>query len=93
VRAASLGLLPTTASAEAEAGRSGVTHRWPAGPSGGQPLFSRHLLDGDHVPKAPSDLQTHTSTLADGRMVVTRRVHAGVDEVWAVLADGWQYAT
>jgi len=45
------------------------------------------------VPKAPSDLLTRTSMLADGRMVVTRRVHAGVDEVWAVLADGWRYAT
>lgn len=45
------------------------------------------------VPGALPDLQTSTATLADGRMMVTRRVHASVDQVWAVLADGWRYAT
>lgn len=43
--------------------------------------------------KAQPDLQTSNSVLADGRVVLTRRVHASVDEVWAVLADGWRYAT
>ena len=30
--------------------------------------------------------------LADGRAVITRRVHAPADVVWSVLADGWLYA-
>jgi hypothetical protein len=45
------------------------------------------------MPQAQPDLQTRTSTLADGRTVVTRRIHAPAAEVWAVLADGWLYAT
>jgi hypothetical protein len=45
------------------------------------------------VPQAQPDLHTRISTLADGRMVITRRVHAHVDDVWTVLADGWLYAT
>ena len=44
------------------------------------------------MPQAQPDLQTRTSTLADGRTVVTRRVHAPADDVWSVLADGWRYA-
>jgi len=44
------------------------------------------------MPQAQPDLQTHTSTLADGRTVVTRRMHASAEDVWAVLADGWLYA-
>lgn len=54
---------------------------------------SRHLWMVITVPQAQPDLQTRISTLADGRMVVTRRVHGPADEVWAVLADGWLYAT
>lgn len=45
------------------------------------------------VPSAQPDLQTRTATLADGRVMVSRRVHATVDQVWAVLADGRRYAT
>lgn len=44
------------------------------------------------VPTALSDLNTRTDTLADGRVMVARRVHASADEVWAILADGWQCA-
>ena len=39
-----------------------------------------------------ADLHTRASTSADGRAVITRRVHAPADVVWAVLADGWLYA-
>lgn len=45
------------------------------------------------VPTALPDLHTSTATLADGRVMVTRRVHASPGQVWAVLADGWRYAT
>jgi uncharacterized protein YndB with AHSA1/START domain len=40
-----------------------------------------------------TDLHTRTSTTADGNAVITRRVHAPTEAVWAVLADGWMYAT
>jgi hypothetical protein len=40
-----------------------------------------------------TDLYTRESELPDGRKVITRRVHAPTTVVWAVLADGWQYAT
>lgn len=39
-----------------------------------------------------TDLQTRSSRLADGRAMVTRRIHASADDVWSVLADGWLYA-
>lgn len=38
------------------------------------------------------DLHTRTDTMADGRAVITRRVHAPAGTVWDVLADGWLYA-
>jgi uncharacterized protein YndB with AHSA1/START domain len=45
------------------------------------------------MPQGPdADLQTRASTLADGRAVITRRVHAPPAVVWSVLADGWLYA-
>ena len=44
------------------------------------------------MPQGPADLQTRASTLADGRAVITRRVHAPAAVVWSVLADGWLYA-
>ena len=44
------------------------------------------------MPQDPADLHTRASTSADGRAVITRRVHAPADVVWAVLADGWLYA-
>src|SRR6195952_5076769 len=40
----------------------------------------------------PTDLHTRTSSTSDGNAVITRRVHAPPDAVWAVLADGWMYA-
>jgi hypothetical protein len=40
----------------------------------------------------PIDLHTNPIT-ASGNAVVTRRVHASPDAVWAVLANGWMYAT
>lgn len=43
--------------------------------------------------EAQPDVRTRTSTLADGRAVVTRTVRAPAEDVWAVLADGWLYAT
>lgn len=43
--------------------------------------------------QARPDLQTRASTMADGRAMITRRVHASAGEVWSVLADGWLYAT
>jgi hypothetical protein len=51
------------------------------------------LKGGQAMPKAQADLHTRTSTMADGRAVITRRVHAPAPVVWSVLADGWQYAT
>jgi len=44
------------------------------------------------MPQGPPDLHTRASTSADGRAVITRRVHAPADVVWSVLADGWLYA-
>lgn len=44
------------------------------------------------VSRAQPDVHTRTVTLADGRVMVTRRVHATADEVWTVLADGGRYA-
>jgi hypothetical protein len=41
----------------------------------------------------PTDLHTRTSSTSDGNAIITRRVHAPTDAVWAVLADGWMYAT
>ena len=41
----------------------------------------------------PTDLHTRTSSTSDGNAVITRSVHAPPDAVWAVLADGWMYAT
>lgn len=41
----------------------------------------------------PTDLHTRRSSTADRNAVITRRVHAPTDAVWAVLADGWMYAT
>jgi hypothetical protein len=40
-----------------------------------------------------TDLHTRTSNTSDGNAIITRRVHAPTDAVWAVLADGWMYAT
>ncbi len=45
------------------------------------------------MPHSQADPSARRTTLADGRMVVTRRVHAPADDVWEVLADGWRYAT
>jgi uncharacterized protein YndB with AHSA1/START domain len=45
------------------------------------------------MPQAQPDLYTRSSTTADGRAVITRRVHAPAEVVWSVLADGWLYAT
>ena len=39
------------------------------------------------------DLCSQASTTADGRAVITRRVHAPAKDVWSILADGWLYAT
>jgi uncharacterized protein YndB with AHSA1/START domain len=39
------------------------------------------------------DLHGHVSTTADGNALITRPVHAPAVVVWAVLADGWMYAT
>jgi uncharacterized protein YndB with AHSA1/START domain len=44
------------------------------------------------MPQGLADLHTRASTSADGRTVITRRVHAPADVVWSVLADGWLYA-
>lgn len=45
------------------------------------------------MPSAQHDLHTRTTTMANGRIVITRRVHAPAAAVWSVLADGWLYAT
>jgi len=45
------------------------------------------------MPQAQPDLYTRSSSTADGRAVITRRVHAPAEVVWSVLADGWLYAT
>jgi uncharacterized protein YndB with AHSA1/START domain len=39
-----------------------------------------------------TDLQTNRFVSADGTVVITRRMHAPAEVVWAVLADGWMYA-
>lgn len=45
------------------------------------------------MPQGQADLHTQNSTMADGRAVITRRVHAPTPLVWSVVADGWEYAT
>jgi hypothetical protein len=43
--------------------------------------------------KDNTDLHSRTSTTADGHTVITRRVQASTEAVWAVLAAGWMYST
>jgi hypothetical protein len=43
--------------------------------------------------KDNTDLHSRTSTTADGHTVITRRVEASTEAVWAVLAAGWMYST
>lgn len=45
------------------------------------------------MPQVQDDLVTRKDTLPDGRAVITRRINAPPGAVWAVLADGWLYAT
>jgi hypothetical protein len=43
--------------------------------------------------KTPPDLHTRSSMMADGRVMITRRVHAPADVMWWTLTNGWLYAT
>jgi hypothetical protein len=61
----------------------------PRGPAAAPFSRRRGVTAGERV----TDLKTRMCTLADGRAVITRRVHAPVQVVWSVLADGWLYAT
>jgi len=50
-------------------------------------------VKGRNMAQDPTDLHTRTSSTSDGNAIITRRVHAPTDAVWAVLANGWMYAT
>ena len=52
-----------------------------------------HSVKGRNMAQDPTDLHTRTSSTSDGNAIITRRVHAPTDAVWAVLANGWMYAT